>query len=111
MLSKKNRIQSRQLIATLLKEGALFKNTFFTVRYLAEGPVPCFAILVSKKTAKDAAPRNLIKRRISESLRLNLKAFKKSISALIIAKVPAVKAGFEKLDAGILEFIRYFNKA
>jgi len=69
MFPKKNRITKTGFDA-LLKKGSVFHSPYFSLRYSKkDGSLPQFAFVVSKKVAKNAVERNILRRRGFSSLR------------------------------------------
>jgi|GEM_PF-1143440 len=68
MLKKSLRLKTSEL-ERVIKEGKVVHTALFTVRTLG-GVAGCtkFAVVVSKKIAKTATGRNLIRRRVYEAL-------------------------------------------
>ena len=110
MLNKKNRISNRQLIEKLFEKGRLYKNTYFTFKFLPSiEAVSKFAIIVSKKISGKAVERNRLRRQVSEAIRLNIPTLKTNIISLVIAKPDAEKADYEELDKGITDFFKQYK--
>jgi ribonuclease P protein component len=104
MLPKEKRVTSGSFEA-ILKKGALFHSSFFTLRIL-----PCFAeatqgkpkeskfsVVVSKKVAKTAVLRNKIRRRVYSCIREILKTSS--------TRKPGLLVFFAKKDVDKLKFI------
>jgi len=69
MFPKKNRI-TKTGFDTLLKKGSVFHSPYFSLRYnKKDSSLPQFAFVVSKKVAKNAVERNILRRRGFSSLR------------------------------------------
>ncbi len=71
--SKKERLSGKKKIEELFRKGSSFYLNDFQVRYLPLSEEPPHQVLISvpKRNFKKAVDRNLIKRRIRESYRLN----------------------------------------
>jgi len=105
MLNKNNRISNRQLISKLLAKGKVYHSSLFTVKYLpSEISASQFAITVSKKISGNAVDRNLIRRRISEAIRINQHQIKKAIVAVIIAKTGTMGCDYHNIEENIIKF-------
>lgn len=108
MLSQKNRLRSKESIASLLKSGRVYKSRYFTIRYLETlQPPPHFACLVSRRFDKNASARNHIKRRLTESIRINMPLLNRNIDAVIIPQGAAKQALFQDLKGAIAEFFNH----
>lgn len=105
MLSKKNRISSRQLLKKLFKKGKQYKNNNFIFKFLPSiEPISKFSIVISKKVATKAVDRNKLRRQIYDSIRNNIKLLKTDIVSIIIVKSNVVEAEFKDLNKGIEDF-------
>ena len=71
--SKKERLSGKKKIEELFRKGSSFYLSDFQVRYLPVSEESPHQVLISvpKRNFKNAVDRNLIKRRIRESYRLN----------------------------------------
>lgn len=106
MLSKKNRISNRQLIAKLLAKGKVYQCNYFTVKYLpSDKPGSQFAVTVSKKVSNKAVERNKARRQINEAIRPNLESISSDIVAVIIAKQSILKSNYQELTEEIAKFL------
>lgn len=105
MLNKKNRIGNRDVIEKLFNKGKLFKNHFLVFKYdESSSGTSQFAVSVSKKIQKKAVKRNHLRRQVYESLRTNLGQLDQNIVALVIARPPCEKAGYQELNQSIVKF-------
>lgn len=69
MFSKKQRLNTEEF-NTVFKQGKGLRSPFFVFKYKKSGlPYPRFAVAVSKKIAKTAVQRHLLKRRFLNSLK------------------------------------------
>jgi ribonuclease P protein component len=110
MLNKRNRISNRRLIEKLHKNGATYKNKYFIFKYLPSNkPASQFAVVVSGKVMPKAVDRNAIKRKISESLRINIQLLKVATVALIIVKQGVSQTAYGDMDSGIIDFFNQQN--
>ena len=72
-----------------------------------------FAFVISTKIDKRATKRNLVKRRLREIIRLNLKNMKSGYDILIIAKKGIVEKSYQELEkelSYLLKRIKFFEK-
>ncbi|MGW8122955.1 ribonuclease P protein component [Roseivirga echinicomitans] len=105
---KEERLHSKKLIQELFEKGSSFYLYPFKVMYLPYAPeIPAHQLLVSvaKRRFKNAVDRNLIKRRIKETYRLNkhmlLKADGQPLTPLLIG---LVYTGKEIHDTKMIDF-------
>ncbi|MFO7655932.1 MAG: ribonuclease P protein component [Bacteroidales bacterium] len=101
---KEERIHEKILIQKLFTEGESFVMFPFRVLFLIseeEGNPPLrILITIPKKTIRKAVKRNLLKRRIRESYRLN----KHKISNYLFAKKISLSLGFIYVDGQIADY-------
>jgi len=85
MLKKIFRLTKEKDFAKLAKEGSASYAFCLIIKYLKNDlAFSRFGLIVSNKVSKKASTRNLIKRRIREILRLNLKSIKTGYDILIV---------------------------
>jgi ribonuclease P protein component len=63
MLPSSKRLRSREVVQ-VQKYGAIVSSPFVRIKYQKNGPVARFAVVVSKKSAKSAVLRNVLRRRL-----------------------------------------------
>ena len=102
--SKEERITHKRDIEKLFISGKKISMFPFDVRYYSgkKGSLNKILISVSKKNIKSAVKRNLIKRRIRESYRLNKKQLSNSGYSLAIIYVDYKILKFSEID----EFVK-----
>lgn len=73
MLSKKNRFHGLGSLNQVYRRGSSIRSPYCAIKFLRPGKTDNFrvAVVVSKKVAKSAPKRNLIRRRVYEAIRLN----------------------------------------
>ena len=98
MLPQGRRI-TRQLFPTDLRQGQVFHSIHLSLRVLQGAPTNArISVVVSKKTAKLAVDRHLIKRRVYESVRAFEKTAKLSAGSYVFfAKKDAHTISFKEL--------------
>jgi len=112
MLKKAQRITSSRLISLLFKKGKVYKNKAFIIRFLPSlYNNPQFAVIVSKKVDSKAVGRNLIKRRVSELIRLNLNQLPSPIVALVMIKSSVTPYSYSILKQEILNFLSHYQQS
>ena len=100
--TKNERLCSFNEINSLVKDGtALFLYPFRAVYQAKEGSTNCILVSVPKKNFKRAVHRNLLKRRIRESYRINKEL-------LVTAENQCVNVMFVYVGKDILEY-RYIE--
>lgn len=89
MLPTKNRI-GKGFLPDILRQSRPFNSAYFVLRVHLRGeeevPYPRIAIVISKKVAKRAVDRHLIKRRISAILERLVKQLKISDLVFLVQK-------------------------
>lgn len=91
MLSQKNRLRTDKDIKKVLKQGRRIKTPFLRIHTLKNNLENSrFAVVVSTKTAKRATVRNVIKRRIRESLKKHMDLIAKGFDVVIFARSESV---------------------
>jgi ribonuclease P protein component len=110
MLPKKNRIPGSGRVKEVLSSGKRFSAGLLSVKF-RPSPVPDsqFAVVISKKTCKQAVGRNRLRRQIMEVIRLALPAVKTPVRAVIIAKPSAVTAPFKEIESDLNRFFKNLN--
>lgn len=110
-LPKSNRLSLRFNKDRLLKTGINYYGDFFTFVIAKQEilSIPHFAILVSKKTARLATDRNLIRRRTSTLLTNNINHFS-PLDILVLPKNRVCDTKFEDLQKDISNIITKINK-
>jgi len=74
MLAKKYRLKKDREFKKIYRLGRKIKEDFFVIRYLENNlPYSHFGFVIAKTVIKKATKRNLLKRKISEIIRLNQK--------------------------------------
>ncbi|MCX6745780.1 MAG: ribonuclease P protein component [Candidatus Parcubacteria bacterium] len=85
MLKKINRLTKKKDFDAVMQGKGLF-SPFLIIKYKKNSQnLSRFGIIISKKVSKKATLRNLVKRRISEIIRLNLDKFTQGFDLVIIA--------------------------
>ncbi|MBN1326000.1 ribonuclease P protein component [Candidatus Falkowbacteria bacterium] len=108
MLKKINRLTKKKDIGALMKHGKPVYFLFLIIKYKQNSlPYPRFAIVVSTKVSKKATKRNLIKRRISEIVRLNLAKIAKGYDIVVIVSPKIINnlgktATYEEIEKNLL---------
>jgi len=87
VLPRKSRLSSSSEIKKVFKDGRGLNLELFQVKFLPKSAGPSrFAIIVSQKVSKKASVRNRIRRKLSETIRLNISKFKPGLLIVIVAK-------------------------
>jgi len=91
MLAKKNRLKRKKDFKLILKEGKMFKEDFLILKFVKNNLNQSrFGIIVSQKISKKAILRNKVKRRIRESIKMELAEIKNGFDITLIA-VPGLE--------------------
>ncbi len=99
MISRSQRI-SKKLFPNSLS-GRVFSTDLFSIR-LVQGKVDDVpfraSVVVSKKVAKTAVKRNLIRRRFYSILREQARKFPQGSLVVLYVRAPSMKAKFRELE-------------
>ncbi len=107
MLSKSNRLSKKNFNIAFKKRGRFVKLSFLTFKITESSQdVVRFGISCGTKISKKAVVRNKIKRRLSESLRLNLNKIKKGYDILVMPSPEIVKKTYQEINQSILIFLK-----
>jgi ribonuclease P protein component len=107
MLPRSNRIPKKLFPGT--SSGKVFSNNAFTLKFLAKnGSNEEFraGVVVSKKVAKTAVKRNLLRRRVYAVIRGEKAKIPKGARIIIYAKSGATDLSFAELKHGITELFK-----
>jgi ribonuclease P protein component len=95
MLKAQYHLRRKQDFQKIYRRGDYFFSPHLIIRYLLNSNnYSRFAFVVSSKVAPKAVDRNLIKRRLSEVIRLNLEHLVSGRDIIIIAKKPLLAQKF-----------------
>jgi len=98
-LPLKYRLSKSREIEEVLKRGRSFGSGLFQIRFLPAAPgLKKFAFIVGLKVSKKAVIRNRIKRKISETIRLNILKIKPGYLIVIVVKPQAANEELKKLE-------------
>lgn len=108
MFKSENRLRDERVIRALFGKGERISSPYFLCKYFIQKPrtdlaeakedlVPRFAVIVSKKIAKKAVKRNLLRRRLQEALRLHISAAP-PVSATFFVSASVREALFTDLE-------------
>ncbi|MFA5188192.1 MAG: ribonuclease P protein component [Patescibacteria group bacterium] len=85
MLKKIYRLRKKNDFAKVSQEGQTAYAPVFLIRYVKNDlNMSRFGLIVSTKVSKKATQRNLIRRRLSELIRLNISSIKNGYDIIII---------------------------
>ena len=110
--SKAERITNKIIIQKLFDEGDKINSKNFDLRILSgfENNFNQILITVSKNKIKSAVKRNLIKRRIKESYRLNKKQLSNSGYSIAIIYVDNKILKFKQIEDFIQKILKNISK-
>lgn len=99
MLKPANRLAKEQDFKLLARKGKPAYCDLFSARVLSNNlRVSRFGIVISAKVSKKATVRNLIKRRLTEVIRLNLDKIKPGFDVMILVKSASVGKPYAELE-------------
>ena len=106
MLKRSKRIQGKNLVQVLLKEGESSAHPFFVLIKKENGlDRTRYCIIVSKKLERSAVKRNKKRRQVNEIIRMlekeSLVPNTPAFDIVLIARKPAVTASFDELQKNI----------
>jgi ribonuclease P protein component len=100
MLARKNRV-SKAEFPTPRSKGVRFVSLLFSGILYPTGKSTKFSVVVSKKTARTAVSRNLIRRRFYSAVGPLLKEIKTAALVVFYPKIEAAKTSFVELEKEI----------
>ena len=107
MLPKENRLQKSKDFDLVYKKGRFFNTKFFGLKYAENGLSQSrIGFVVSTKVHKKATKRNLLKRRMRESVRLNLNKIKPGYDIVITARTGAWALEYGEIEGEILFMLK-----
>lgn len=103
-LTKRSRLGSKDDIRDVFKKGRTLNSEFFRIKYLFDdGGSKKFGVSVSSKVFKRAVERNLVRRRLSETIRKNLSRIKPGLKAVIAVKKDILTQDKRRVEEALLE--------
>lgn len=98
MLPKENRLKKRKAIACVLKKGRGFKEGFLFLKLIGNNLKESrFGFVISRRVSKKAVIRNMLKRRLSEIIRLNLPKIKHGADGVFIPSSGLADKNFQEM--------------
>ena len=102
MLPKANRLTKETDFKQLAKKGKSFHSPLFIIKVLTtKNSVSRFGVVISTKVSKKAVIRNIIKRRITEVIRLLLPKMKLGFMMMILAKPIVANKNYQEIKEDI----------
>ena len=106
MLPAKFRLTSEKDFKRINRSGRALFSAYFRVKYLANNlAVSRFAVVVSTKVSKKATKRNLLRRQISEIIRLNKVKIRPGCDIIISVSPKALGQDYHSLEKAILDLL------
>lgn len=103
MIPKKNRIK-REDFEEITKKGGFLSSSLFSIRFLKNPEkIRRISVVVSKKVAKTAVKRNLLRRRVYEVIQ---KMPESPYFSIIFAKKGSEKASFREIATEITKLLK-----
>jgi ribonuclease P protein component len=102
MLCKKNRLKRKSDFENILKNGRSARADFLSIKFIGNKlPDSRFGFIVSKKVSNKATRRNLIKRRLRNSVRLKIGAIKTGFDVIFLAAPEIKNKKYKEIDEAI----------
>ena len=106
MLKKQQRVTNGRDFQNIYRRGRHLSSAFFGLNYLKNNfGFSRLGVVVSKKTARKATDRNLLKRRVREILRLNYAKISLGFDIIITLKGSTSGVDFKKLEEELLTIL------
>lgn len=87
VLPRNHRLSSDSEIKKVFKDGVSFNSELFRLKFIPAHAGPTkFAIIIGLKVSKKASVRNRIRRKLSETVRLNISKIRPGYLVVIVAK-------------------------
>lgn len=107
-LPRNSRLSSNSEIKRVFKDGIGFNSELFQFKFLPADAGPAkFAIIISLKVSKKALIRNRIRRKLSETVRLNISKIRPGYLVVIVAKPKLasklINNGFKDLSQELID--------
>ena len=110
MLPRINRLNKQKDFEAVFSRGKTKQDSFFVVKALPnDRELSRFGFIVSARAAKKAVARNLLRRRMSEIIRLNLKKIKNGFDVVLAAKFKLAGLGYEEMKKSLLDLLKNIN--
>ena len=107
MLAKKYRIRKDREFRKIYRQGRKIKEGFFSIRYLEnQKPYSRFGFVITKTVVKKATARNQLKRKISETIRQNLKKIIIGCDIVILLQYIPENQKSQELERNLLKLLK-----
>lgn len=110
MLPKKHRLVKDRDFNQIHKSGRFVGDNFLAIKFLKNNlEISRFGFLVGTKISKKAVKRNLVKRRLRESVRLKLDNIKAGYDMIFFTKPEIVEKNYTEIDNAIENVLEKAN--
>ncbi len=109
MLSKKNRLTKKKDFEAVFKNSKTFKQGFLVLKTAKNNlGINRFGFVVSLKVSKKAVVRNRVKRRLRETVKLEIKNNnkKEGIDAIFISLPEIERKSFSEIKEGAIKLLK-----
>jgi len=107
VLSKKFRLTKKQDFGRVSRTGKFFGEKFLAIKVVLNNlPVSRFAFIVSLKVSKKSTERNLVRRRMSECVRLKMPEIALGYDVVFFTRAEIVHKNYREIKQAVMEVLR-----
>jgi ribonuclease P protein component len=107
MLPKKYKLKKDKDFKRIFRKGKEYQGNFLKIKLLKNDlQVNRFAIVIGVKISKKAVQRNLIKRRIEETIHANLNNFQNGWDMIILPQREILDKNYQEIKESLMELLK-----
>jgi ribonuclease P protein component len=111
-VNRKFSLRNPRLIQNILTKGRTVGSPFLVIKFdQNQLNNSQFCVIVSNKISKSAVIRNKLKRRIKESIRLNMELVSSNLNVIILPKQKSKEIDYQNITQEIKNNFQYLKKA